>query len=350
MDKMTPEQQKALQEAFARASPEQRKKMQETMLAQMTPEQRAQAEATQRGMMDMSAFCEKIKPEPSDPDKPLSTYEMVSAFATCPSFENGGDLCDPATIDAIETVLLEQADEADAAGLRENKEAPAAMRRNVLLLYFALYRLKVGEAVTLDAPTEQHIMRVKQLATKVLMQAQMLVPQQRWVQATLGVARLSALLVNELWSGEEEQCKARMKEILEGDGMIFPRLKLRSRTISGAAAAQAAQQETASGAAALAAVAEIGEAEEPCSSMPGQAVVVQVEVAREHAGGTASAAISSGPMNPHGILEAYWLYVEGVKPQGTPNSLLGMQPLVVTDLSVQAHVTSSPAPTSTPTP
>ena len=43
-----------------------------------------------------------------------------------------------------------------------------------------------------------------------------------------------------------------------------------------------------------------------CSSLPGQHVVVEVEVTRVHAGsGSASSAVSSGPMNPHGSLTAY---------------------------------------------
>ena len=36
--------------------------------------------------------------------------------------------------------------EADAAGLRDNTESPT-MRRNVLLLFWALYRLKCGDTV-----------------------------------------------------------------------------------------------------------------------------------------------------------------------------------------------------------
>ena len=238
---MTPEQQKALQAAFEKATPEQRKKMQETMMAQMTPEQRAQAEASQRGMMDMGAFCERVKPEPSDPDKTLSTYDMVCALACCPSFEAGGETCNAETIDKIEQVLLEQALECDASGLRENTESPV-MRRNVLLLFWALYRTKVGaDAVELDQMTEQQIMRVKQLATKVLMQAQMLVPQQRWVQATLGVARTSALLVNEVWSHDDDACKARMKEILEADGTASS-VRRRRRASSACLAHSSAQR------------------------------------------------------------------------------------------------------------
>ena len=42
------------------------------------------------------------------------------------------------------------------------------------------------------------------------------------------------------------------------------------------------------------------------------------------------------PPNPQGIWEAYWLYVEGQKPEGTPNSLIVAQPIVVKDLE-DAH-------------
>ena len=47
MNGMTPEQQKELQaaqEAYAKATPEQRKAIQAAAMAQMTPEQRAQVE------------------------------------------------------------------------------------------------------------------------------------------------------------------------------------------------------------------------------------------------------------------------------------------------------------------
>ena len=42
--------------------------------------------------------------------------------------------------------------------------------------------------------------------------------------------------------------------------------------------------------------------------------------------------IADDKANPKGILEAYWLYIEGVKPEGTPNSLIAAQPVVVKDL------------------
>eukprot|EP00964_Phaeocystis_antarctica_P109950 scaffold74355_cov49-Phaeocystis_antarctica.AAC.2 len=57
----------------------------------------------------MSAFCERIKPDPAEPDKALSTCDMITALASCPSFALIGEQCNAATIDAIEAALLENA-------------------------------------------------------------------------------------------------------------------------------------------------------------------------------------------------------------------------------------------------
>ena len=38
-------------------------------------------------------------------------------------------------------------------------------------------------------------------------------------------------------------------------------------------------------------------------------------------------------VNPQGIHEAYWVYVESLKPEGTPNLLVAAQPVAVKDLT-----------------
>jgi len=135
----------------------------------------------------------------------------------------------------------------------------------------------------------------------------MAMPQQRWVQVTLAVARLSALVANALHSHEDDGELGRMRDILSGDGLVYPKLSLR---------ASARPRES--------------NAEEVTA---GQHVVVAIELEREHA-----SAMSSGAAppcnNPQGIYEAYWLYVEGIKPQGTPNSLIVAKPVVVQDVSL----------------
>ena len=62
---------------------------------------------------------------------------------------------------------------------------------------------------------------------------------------------------------------------------------------------------------------------------------MQVELTRLHAGkGGVPADIANDETNPKGILEAYWLYIEGHTPKGA-NTLLAAQPLTVTDLATK---------------
>ena len=77
----------------------------------------------------MSAFCERIKPDPAEPDKALSTCDMITALASCPSFALIGEQCNAATIDAIEAALLEnaQATLPPRSLLLRSRHAPATL-------------------------------------------------------------------------------------------------------------------------------------------------------------------------------------------------------------------------------
>ena len=46
--------------------------------------------------------------------------------------------------------------------------------------------------------------------------------------------------------------------------------------------------------------------------------------------------------NEQGIYEAYWLYIEGIKPEGTPNSLIAAKPMVVKNLEEAVIVDEVP--------
>ena len=147
-------------------------------------------------------------------------------------------------------------------------------------------------------------MYVNSLATKLLVKAQMLMPQQRWVQPTLAIASASALVSNALWSHTDEEAISAMRGILQEDQLPYPKLSLN---------ATCGPKNTA-------------ESADECTA--GQAVSVKVILNREHA---APPADGQEPNNPQGIYEAYWLYVEGLK-EGQPNSLIAAQPMVVKDL------------------
>lgn len=165
---------------------------------------------------------------------------------------------------------------------------------------------------------------VNSLATKLLIKAQMLMPQQRWVQPTLAIASASALVSNALWSHTDEKALASMKSILQEDQLPYPKLSL-----SASAGPKATHG--------------IGD---ECTA--GQHVLTSVKLTREHA---TPAGSGPGPTanNPQGIFEAYWLYIEGLKPDGTPNSLICAAPMVVKDLS-DAVVTHEAPFTAPPVP
>ena len=99
------------------------------------------------------------------------------------------------------------------------------------------YKHKIADAYELDETMSQYFEATRRLATQLLMHAQMVLPQQRWVQQTLAVSRVAALLVNELWSHEDDECKRRMKDILAPpdkpaeEGMPFPELSMKARTV-----------------------------------------------------------------------------------------------------------------------
>ena len=148
-------------------------------------------------------------------------------------------------------------------------------------------------------------------ATKLLMRARVSLPQARWVQQTLSVARASALIANSLWSHTDEAALTLMSKILDADGLPPPKLSLT------ACAYPKGGTPT----------------DSVCEVLPKGHVTLDIKLTREHAG-PGKEGVS--PPNPQGIWEAYWLYVEGQKPEGTPNSLIVAQPIVVKDLE-DAH-------------
>jgi len=203
------------------------------------------------------------------------------------------------------------------------------------MLVWILYQGQLGSE--LDATWEKsdlaaRINDLNQRATRLLVQAQAAVPHTRWVQPLLAVLSTSALLVNTCWSGSDEACVERMRKVLESDGLPYPELSLRAVAHIGADSSEAA-----GGSRCVDLPTQTMDELEAVQGvfLPGKPVVIEVEMTREHAaaaGGLAQPAAN----NPDGILEAYFLVLEGVKPDPTPNSLLAFQPIVVKTLSTPA--------------
>jgi len=237
---MSAEQRKqAMEQTLAKATPEERKQIQLQQKQMMkawekaSPEEKQAMAQQQQTMKDVGAYCQGVKPDGANPNKELSTVDCMCAMATCPSFEALHETIK--NLDAeekkktvmgfitLERALMEHASEEDAAGLRDSKDVSGAeKRRALLLLMWVLYRAKAGDSVPLDERFMGFVEGSKRLATKVLMQAQMLLPQQRWIKATIATSRLAALLVNELWSHDDDECKSKMSEMLQKQGESYP--------------------------------------------------------------------------------------------------------------------------------
>jgi len=215
---------------------------------------------------------------------------------------------------SIETKVMEE-----GALDTTEKTQMRTMRRNILLLYWHLLRssneeflmgLEDKQAKTLE--TQRGL--ANQLATTLLVRSQMLMPRQRWVQPTLAIARASALIATALWSHTDEAALAQMAvHLKDEDSLPMPKLEL---------AATAAPKTTS----------EI---------IAGATMTATISLTRAHA---AIPGEGERPAcnNPQGIYEAYWLYIEGLKPEGTPNSLIAAKPMVVKDLEEKVIVDEVP--------
>mmetsp|Transcript_75892 Transcript_75892/g.201635 ORF Transcript_75892/g.201635 Transcript_75892/m.201635 type:complete len:388 (+) Transcript_75892:32-1195(+) len=311
------------------------------LLAQMPPELREQAKAISAAMADIGAICKAVLPPPDKPDRPLPAHQLVMALASAPSFHALGEHLVPETLDALEAALIAHGafsegalvlpegpalvePNAPKAGLEPasavtptelyahwedttGKRSDAAIRRNALLIYWIMYKHKFGEdEIKLDPRTNIQTGLVNTIATKLLIRCQTVMPlQNKWVQPSITVANLSARFCNQLWSDEHPDCLKRMGEILEETGSRFPSISIEARCSA----------------------AETGAA----TILPGKQVAIDINMIRSHA--HEQGAELPECTNPQGIYEAYWCYVEGLKPEGTPNTLVSAQPVVVKDLT-----------------
>jgi len=301
-------------EMLAKMTPEQAK----AFMANLSPEQKMQMQKIHEGMHDLKHIVLSLKPKEDAPDAEVSLLSVVMALASAPTLlkpiededekavaEAAMAECTDEVLDKLEAAFVE-AKAFDAGALVSCKKL---VRRNVLLIYWHMHRSNMKElADSMPGGVEATRGYLNQLIITLLVKAQMALPQQRWVQPTLAVAGASALISNALWSHTDKEALQMMEKILQEDQLKYPKLQLEG---------QAGPKST------------NGEGDE---CVAGQAVQLTVRLKREHFT-KPGAAEQPTPNNPQGIVEAYWLYVEGLKPEGTPNSLIAAQPMVVKDAS-----------------
>ena len=198
----------------------------QAMLDQLSPEERAQVEAKQqqmkKGMLDLGHLATQLKPCAEDPDAEVTMLKVMLALATTPAMEQLGTdeeaLLGPTkTQDEARAALSKVEDkleEFEAFPVDALNDLSPVHWRNAVCLYWHLYKQKDEEwtEAQKDSLGEVDHWRggANQIATKLLIQAQMLLPQQRWVQPTLTVARVSALVANALWSHTDPPALAKV--------------------------------------------------------------------------------------------------------------------------------------------
>ena len=194
----------------------------EQMMAQLPEPQRRQLQAAQMAMADITYLSEQIKPSKEAPDAPISTFTLIKAIATCPSMKQidevtpGDKKVFVETVDKMEAALRE-AGAFDAEAVAACQELTRPQRRNVNCLYWAMYQVKLEKLVELDDITGRQQQICTQIGTGILVKAQMLIVQNRWVQAVLAIARVSALISCRLWSHTDAEALEKMAEILKSD-------------------------------------------------------------------------------------------------------------------------------------
>ena len=186
------------------------------MLDRLSPEEREQVAQQQqrmaKGMADLTHLVTKLKPSESDPDAVVSELSVIVALATTPAMKQLGEdeaqLLGP-TIPGDKakealSKLEDKLEELEAFPKDALNGLPECEWRNAVLLYWHMYKPKLDEfAAELPGEVDHWRGGANQIAIKLLVQSQMLMPQQRWVQVTLAVAKLSALMATALWSHDD---------------------------------------------------------------------------------------------------------------------------------------------------
>ena len=113
-------------------------------------------------------------------------------------------------------------------GWREGDAAnrPPFVRRNLLLLHAHMHRERLN-ALSLDESTKLAVLDLVSKARRLLDMTFGYCVSVTWVKAALAITELQALLVNNLWDHEDDDCHEAMKQKLSQAGLKMPKLGLR---------------------------------------------------------------------------------------------------------------------------
>mmetsp|Transcript_2102 Transcript_2102/g.4558 ORF Transcript_2102/g.4558 Transcript_2102/m.4558 type:complete len:313 (-) Transcript_2102:513-1451(-) len=176
------------------------------------------------GMVDLDTLSRLLRPHPAAPDAAVGTVDVLRALSACPAIQSCPAVHADATpeLQAFEAWVLS----VNALTQRQLSALSTSEHRALLLLCFRLMQRCCP--VVLDAASEAAQCTVNEIATRVLMQAQMLMPRNSWVQQQLAIARTAVLLQSRLWSHTDDECRRLAALALEEGGLPSPRLQLQA--------------------------------------------------------------------------------------------------------------------------
>jgi len=175
-------------------------------------------------MVDLDTLSRLLRPHPAAPDAAVGTVDVLRALSACPAIQSCPAVHADATpeLQAFEAWVLS----VNALTQRQLSALSTSEHRALLLLCFRLMQRCCP--VVLDAASEAAQCTVNEIATRVLMQAQMLMPRNSWVQQQLAIARTAVLLQSRLWSHTDDECRRLAALALEEGGLPSPRLQLQA--------------------------------------------------------------------------------------------------------------------------
>jgi hypothetical protein len=267
--------------------------------------------------------------------------ELLEALATCPYLvkaaiaeARGGDEAKGASaadLAEIETALSLLR----VSGWREGEASGRApfVRRNLLLLHAHLHRERL-RALNLSEGTLAAAFEVVQKGSSLLNMLLTYAMNAGWIKVCTGVTELVALLVNGLWDGDDDECRAHMRQKLAAVGLKPPKLMIRGYAVDAAPGEKVSLKVTISRLHAH----TPAEMEAYVAAAAPAVVATSPEDAEGAAGGDGGGADEAEAMGKEG----WWLFVESIR--GVPGlNAAGMENKQLVHNALVGRQTLSPS-------
>lgn len=160
----------------------------------------------------------------------LPRHVLLDAVASAPYLvklalaeaQGSTSKAEPADLAAIEGGLEKL--QVDGWSQPQQQGRPPFVRRNMLLLYFYMFRLKLD--VQLQQSTQDALREILNKASRLLDMLFQWSLSNRWVKPALAITETQALLLNGLWDPKDDACREEMEKRMQREGLKLPKLRV----------------------------------------------------------------------------------------------------------------------------